>query len=88
VLALRQYLATGVEHIFLGYDHVAFLVAVNQMVPLVGAAGLQPAARFLDNVSDQLGPSEAFVRLPTLFWQPITYKPNRGACATARRGTL
>ncbi len=28
VLALRQYLATGVEHIFLGYDHVAFLVAV------------------------------------------------------------
>ena len=47
---------------------VAFLVAVNQLVPLVGAGGLQPAARFLDNVRDQLGPGEAWVRLPTLFW--------------------
>jgi hypothetical protein len=47
---------------------MAFLVAVNQLVPLVGAGGLEPAARFLDNVKDQLGPSEAFVRLPTLFW--------------------
>src|SRR5258706_9051246 len=54
---------------FLGLMYtVAFLVAANQLVPLVGAGGLQPAARFLDNVSAELGPSEAFVRLPTLFW--------------------
>jgi hypothetical protein len=54
---------------FLGLMYtVAFLVAANQLVPLVGAGGLQPAARFLDNVSAELGKSDAFVRLPTLFW--------------------
>ena len=54
---------------FLGLMYaVAFLVAVNQLVPLVGAGGLQPASRFLNAVSEQLGPGEAHVRLPTLFW--------------------
>jgi hypothetical protein len=47
---------------------VAFLVAVNQLVPLVGSGGLEPAARYLDNVKEHLGTDEAFVRLPTLFW--------------------
>lgn len=27
-LTMRRYLVTGVEHIFLGYDHIAFLVAI------------------------------------------------------------
>src|SRR5262245_19286472 len=54
---------------FLGLMYtVAFLVAANQMVPLVGAGGLEPAARFLENVEAQLGAGDAFVRLPTLFW--------------------
>jgi hypothetical protein len=47
---------------------VAFLVAMNQMVPLVGARGLLPAAPFLDMVTSALGAARAYFRLPTLFW--------------------
>jgi hypothetical protein len=47
---------------------VAFLVAANQLVPLVGADGIEPAARFLDQVSAHFGTGDAFVRLPTVFW--------------------
>src|SRR5256885_13925709 len=47
---------------------VAFLVASNQLVPLVGSEGLEPADRFLDAVRTSLGAGNAFVRLPTLFW--------------------
>jgi hydrogenase/urease accessory protein HupE len=36
---LQRYLVTGIEHIFLGYDHVAFLVAVvlwaRRLVPVI-----------------------------------------------------
>ena len=36
---LRRYLVTGIEHIFLGYDHIAFLVAVvlwaRRLVPVI-----------------------------------------------------
>jgi hydrogenase/urease accessory protein HupE len=36
---LKRYLVTGIEHIFLGYDHVAFLVAVvlwaRRLVPVI-----------------------------------------------------
>ena len=36
---LERYLATGTEHIFLGYDHIAFLVAVvlwaRRLVPVI-----------------------------------------------------
>lgn len=36
---LKRYLVTGIEHIFLGYDHVAFLVAVvlwaRRVVPVI-----------------------------------------------------
>jgi hypothetical protein len=54
---------------FLGLIYtVAYAVAVSQLVPLVGSRGLQPAARFLDDVSAQLGQGEAAFRLPTLFW--------------------
>lgn len=39
MVTLRQYLTTGVEHIFLGYDHVAFLVAIvlwaRQLWPVI-----------------------------------------------------
>src|SRR5262245_43610513 len=54
---------------FLGLIYsVAFAVASNQLVPLVGSHGLEPADRFLDNVAAQIGSGEGAVRLPTLFW--------------------
>ncbi len=66
----NTYTLTGFVFVrFLGLMYaVAFLVAANQLVPLVGAAGLQPAARFLDDMSAELGAGQAMVRLPTLFW--------------------
>jgi hypothetical protein len=64
---------------FLGLIYtVAFLVACNQLVPLVGAGGLEPAARFLDNVKAELGASEAIWRLPTLFWFGVSDAALRG----------
>ncbi|MBR0777344.1 HupE/UreJ family protein [Bradyrhizobium diazoefficiens] len=36
---MRRYLVTGIEHIFLGYDHIAFLIAVmlwaRRLVPII-----------------------------------------------------
>src|SRR5207245_3916699 len=36
---MRRYLLTGIEHIFLGYDHIAFLVAVvlwaRRLIPVI-----------------------------------------------------
>jgi hypothetical protein len=53
---------------FLGLIYtVAFAVASNQLVPLVGQDGLLPVAPFLERVKAALG-GEAWVRLPTLFW--------------------
>ena len=39
---LARYLATGIEHIFLGYDHIAFLVAV-----VLWARGLVPVIKIV-----------------------------------------
>src|ERR1700743_412114 len=48
---------------------VAFLVAINQVVPLIGENGLLPLNIYLKQVSHALGSSGAgFVRLPSLFW--------------------
>lgn len=48
---------------------VAFLVAINQIVPLIGADGLLPVGNYLKQVSDALGSTRAgFMRLPSLFW--------------------
>ncbi|WP_347159387.1 lipase maturation factor family protein [Pontibacter chitinilyticus] len=48
---------------------IAFLVAINQIVPLIGAKGLLPVAVYLQQVSVALGSDAAgFVRLPSLFW--------------------
>src|SRR5882762_8322292 len=48
---------------------VAFLAAINQIIPLVGANGLLPAGIFLKRVGEALGSTGAgFVRLPSLFW--------------------
>jgi hypothetical protein len=48
---------------------VAFLVAVNQIVPLIGAHGLLPLDLYLQRVSAALGSNTAgFMRLPSIFW--------------------
>jgi hypothetical protein len=48
---------------------VAFLVAINQIVPLIGSNGLLPAGIYFKQVSVALGSAGAgFVRLPSVFW--------------------
>lgn len=48
---------------------VAFLVAINQLLPLVGSHGLLPVGLLLERVYEALGSRFAgFVRLPSLFW--------------------
>src|SRR5213592_1544855 len=52
---------------------VAFLVAAQQLVPLVGEHGLTPANHFLANIQTQLGSRTAgILRVPTLFWVGIS----------------
>src|SRR3978361_2295360 len=48
---------------------VAFLVAINQIIPLIGSDGLLPVGIYLKQVVAALGSTGAgFVRLPSLFW--------------------
>src|SRR5215218_7712457 len=48
---------------------IAFLVAINQIVPLIGSDGLLPVGIYLTKVSNWLGSEGAgFLRLPSLFW--------------------
>ena len=48
---------------------VAFLVAINQLLPLIGSGGLLPVENYLEAVSRALGSRSAgFLRLPSLFW--------------------
>src|SRR5260370_30733609 len=52
---------------------VAFLVAAQQLVPLIGEHGLTPANHFLASIESQLGsPTAGMLRLPTLFWFGIS----------------
>jgi lipase maturation factor len=48
---------------------VAFLVAINQILPLIGANGLLPAGAFLNRVADTAGShGSGFLLLPSIFW--------------------
>ena len=48
---------------------IAFLVAINQILPLIGSNGLLPVSIYLKQVSNALGSAGAgFMRLPSLFW--------------------
>jgi hypothetical protein len=48
---------------------VAFLVAAQQLIPLIGSHGLLPVDLFLHRVSETLGSDWAgFCRLPSIFW--------------------
>jgi hypothetical protein len=48
---------------------VAFLVATQQLVPLVGERGLTPASLFLQRVQAHFGSTlSAFTAVPSIFW--------------------
>ncbi|MFI5161471.1 MAG: lipase maturation factor family protein [Sphingobacteriales bacterium] len=48
---------------------VAFLVAINQIIPLIGSNGLLPLGHYLNQVSGALGSTgSGFMRLPSVFW--------------------
>jgi Lipase maturation factor len=48
---------------------VAFLVAIHQIIPLIGTNGLLPVGMYLDRISEALGSRGAgFGRLPSFFW--------------------
>ena len=48
---------------------IAFLVAINQIVPLIGSDGLLPVDMFLQQVRDSVGSTAAgFRALPSVFW--------------------
>jgi hypothetical protein len=47
---------------------VAFLVAINQALPLMGSDGLLPIGNYIKQLSDSIGPANGFMRLPSLFW--------------------
>src|SRR5262252_2640486 len=52
---------------------IAFLVAANQIVPLVGENGILPAKPFMDRVAAHFGSrTEAFLQLPSLFWLNVS----------------
>src|SRR5438132_2137736 len=52
---------------------VAFLVAAQQLVPLIGEHGLTPATHFLSSVQTELSsPTAGMMHVPTLFWFGIS----------------
>jgi len=55
---------------WLGFVYlIAFLVAVNQLVPLIGEHGLTPARLYTERVAAHFGShGTAFLQLPSLFW--------------------
>ena len=52
---------------------IAFLIAAQQLVPLIGEHGLTPANHFLTSIQTQLGSRMAgMFNIPTLFWFGIS----------------
>ena len=52
---------------------VAFLIAVNQLVPLIGAHGLTPAHNYLSLLHSHFGSrTAAMLHIPTIFWFGIS----------------
>src|SRR5450755_1578689 len=48
---------------------VAFLVVINQIIPLIGDNGILPVGIFLNRVKQAYGSSiSAFLHLPSIFW--------------------
>lgn len=55
---------------FLGFIYaIAFLVAANQLVPLIGEHGLTPVSHYLERLQSHFGSrTSAISEIPTLFW--------------------
>ncbi len=52
-----------------GIYAIAFLVAINQLLPLIGENGLLPLNLYLQRVTDTFGSAGAgFRRMPSIFW--------------------
>src|SRR3954467_12849442 len=52
---------------------IAFLVAINQLLPLIGEHGLTPASHYLERLQSHFGSrTSAVVEMPTLFWFGIS----------------
>ncbi|GEO09780.1 lipase maturation factor family protein [Segetibacter aerophilus] len=70
VVAPTYWLTRFVILRLLGFIYaIAFAVAINQVVPLIGAGGLTPVGIYLERISAALGGDAAgFMRLPSLFW--------------------
>jgi len=47
---------------------IGFLLAINQIVPLIGSDGLLPVGAYLKQWSNAIGTTDSFVRLPSIFW--------------------
>ena len=47
---------------------VAFLATILQIIPLIGEHGLTPVNIFAQHVTDNIGVTDAFFRLPSFFW--------------------
>ncbi len=47
---------------------VAFLVLINEIVPLIGSDGLLPVGIYLKQISDAISSTDGFVQLPSIFW--------------------
>ena len=47
---------------------IAFLVAINEIVPLIGSDGLLPISLYIKQVTDAIGITAGFIRLPSIFW--------------------
>lgn len=47
---------------------IGFLVAINQILPLIGSNGLLPLNDYIKQINDAIGPTSGFFRLPSIFW--------------------
>ena len=47
---------------------IAFLVAINQILPLIGSNGLTPVDLYLSRISNAIGTTWGFIRFPSIFW--------------------
>lgn len=51
---------------------IGFWTALDQGLPLLGSSGLTPAPDYLERIEERLGPAQAFLKLPTVFWRNST----------------
>jgi len=47
---------------------IAFLATINQILPLIGSDGLLPVGDYLRRITNYIGSTAGFFRLPSLFW--------------------